>query len=293
MKLIKNLAIVFMLSLFVFSVSSDVAARSYNFKRKISEKIVKDAYGRNNRNLIFRLADNVEWIVDGPADILPFAGSFNGKEEVQEYFKVINSALEITSTTLDSYLVNVRKISTTIVIEGSVKSTGKPFKVNAVHVWELNRRGKIEKVKVYFDTYKMVKAFSDDLELRNLQSTQIFYSYLAAQDIQSIAAMTDPGIIVNMYIPEMFPYSGSFVGMQQALPVMGMLTQAVEILEFDIYKILVNGDTVVARIREKAIAKSTGKEFDVELIHVLKFSEGKLIEFNLFIDGVNYGNAFK
>jgi hypothetical protein len=40
------------------------------------------------------LADDVEWLVAGPSAILPWAGTFQGKEEVSRWFQLLRETME-------------------------------------------------------------------------------------------------------------------------------------------------------------------------------------------------------
>jgi ketosteroid isomerase-like protein len=95
--------------------------------------------------------DDCTWIGAGPKDKLPWAGHFNGKQGVANFFSVVAQHLHFTKFAPHEY---VEQGETVVVIGTSsaqVKSTGKSVDNEWVHVVKF-RQGKLIFWQEYTDT---------------------------------------------------------------------------------------------------------------------------------------------
>lgn len=55
-----------------------------------------EAFGRGDvPGVLALLKDDVEWSTPGPPDVIPYAGSRTGHEQVEEYFEAFGGAVEV------------------------------------------------------------------------------------------------------------------------------------------------------------------------------------------------------
>jgi ketosteroid isomerase-like protein len=73
----------------------------------INVKSVKDAYmafeDRNIPALLRCLTDDVRWFEVGPPDLIPTAGTRKGREQVEEFFKMLEASEEVQSFRTESF----------------------------------------------------------------------------------------------------------------------------------------------------------------------------------------------
>jgi len=122
-----------------------------------------DAFGRGDiEALLVLLDDNVEWITPGPSD-LPTAGRRRGRQQVAEFFKGVNSLLEIQRFEPESFVSEGDRV----VVLGNettrFKATGKVLDVRWAHVFTV-RNGTVVAFEEYQDTSALMA------ELRGVQA---------------------------------------------------------------------------------------------------------------------------
>lgn len=105
------------------------------------------------------LAPDVTWTYLGPTDRLPFAGVFRGREGVRTFFEKASGAIDVKELPIE----RVQAVDSAVYVRGSehsdVKSTGKTYRVDFVHVFEV-RDGSIVSFTEYLDTATVVGAFA-------------------------------------------------------------------------------------------------------------------------------------
>ena len=103
--------------------------------------------------------DDCTWIAAGPPDILPWAGTFKGKQEIARFFARVAENLHFTEFTPREM---IEQGETVVVIGTSahqVKKTGKTVKNEWVHVFKYRER-KAVFFQEYLDTAAEVRGFS-------------------------------------------------------------------------------------------------------------------------------------
>ncbi|HUP63476.1 MAG TPA: nuclear transport factor 2 family protein [Thermoanaerobaculia bacterium] len=103
------------------------------------------------------LADNVEWWVAGPSEILPFAGTWRGIEGVAEFQKKLSETMRYDKVELQRYIVSGDDVAAIFVGEGVARATGKPFRSEIVRLYTF-ASGKVVRVRNYYDTAAYIKA---------------------------------------------------------------------------------------------------------------------------------------
>lgn len=103
------------------------------------------------------LADDVEWWVSGPSEILPFAGTWRGIEGVAEFQKKLAETMRYDKVELQRYIVSGDDVAAIFVGEGVARATGKPFRSEIVRLYTF-ANGKVVRVRNYYDTAAYIKA---------------------------------------------------------------------------------------------------------------------------------------
>ena len=107
------------------------------------------------------LADDVEWWVAGPSDILPFAGTWRGIQGVADFQKKLGETMRYDKVELQRYIVSGNDVAAIFFGEGVARATGKPFRSEIVRLYTFEN-GKVVRVRNYYDTAAYTKAVSGE-----------------------------------------------------------------------------------------------------------------------------------
>jgi ketosteroid isomerase-like protein len=108
------------------------------------------------------LADSVEWVVPGPPDILPFAGTWRGLSGIIEFQRRLDSTMRYDRVELLEYLVSANSVAAVFIGEGVSKVTSRPFRSEILRLYSFDPTGrKIVRVRNYYDTSAYVRAVVD------------------------------------------------------------------------------------------------------------------------------------
>ncbi|MEP7242721.1 MAG: nuclear transport factor 2 family protein [Gammaproteobacteria bacterium] len=108
--------------------------------------------------IVALMDDSVEWVAPGPA-IIPFAGTFKGKEGIRRFFTMAVERLEVRDQKVTGFLSKRGLVAALGFEDMLVKSTGKTYRSNWVHLYTL-RHGKIVKFEEFVDTAAQAAAFA-------------------------------------------------------------------------------------------------------------------------------------
>ena len=90
--------------------------------------------------------------VDMPGtDLFPWAGHWQGRERLQQYFKDLGAALDIRGFSVDRWVVDGDTVSVSGTEEGASKASGKTYKAKWSWIFEVEN-GKIKLWDAYEDT---------------------------------------------------------------------------------------------------------------------------------------------
>lgn len=103
------------------------------------------------------MAEDVEWYVPGPPDVLPFAGTWRGLEGIAEFQRLLGETVRYDRAELKEYLVSGNEVAAIFVGEGVAVATGRPFKSEILRLYTF-RDGKVVRVRNYYDTAAYVAA---------------------------------------------------------------------------------------------------------------------------------------
>ena len=118
-----------------------------------------EAFGRGDIPAVLELlTDDVEWTEQGPS-VIPFAGTFRGREGIAEFFTLLDETLEFEQFEPRKFVGQ----GDTVVVLGYerdvVKQTGRGYEEEWAHVYTL-RDGKIATGLFLEDTATLVDALS-------------------------------------------------------------------------------------------------------------------------------------
>ena len=120
-------------------------------------EIVKGIYGAFGRGdipaILNSLADNIEWIVSGREDGIPYAGTYRGREGVGQFFTVLAENVEY------SLFEPRERVAVFGHYQGSVKPSGNSVETEWAMSWTL-QDGKATNFRAYDDTAAVVAAFT-------------------------------------------------------------------------------------------------------------------------------------
>ena len=102
------------------------------------------------------LADDVDWLVQGPVDVFPFLGQRHGKAAVLEGYREIARKLDVTGYEVEELLVEGDRAAALIRITSVVVMTGKVMSIRTSQFSRF-RDGKLVEMHAVLDTFDMVE----------------------------------------------------------------------------------------------------------------------------------------
>lgn len=102
------------------------------------------------------LADDVDWLVQGPVDVFAFLGQRHGKAAVLDGFGEIARKFEVTNYQVEILLVESDRAAALIRITSIVRATGKVMSVRAAQFSRFHN-GKVVEMRGVLDSYDMVE----------------------------------------------------------------------------------------------------------------------------------------
>jgi len=120
-----------------------------------------EAFQRGDIPTLIRdlLDDNCTWISPGPNNILPWAGTFKGKQQIANFFMQVGANLEFTEFAPREMIEQGDTVVVLGTLSGRAKKTGKPVKNEWAHVFKFGH-GKVVFFQEYIDTAADVVAMS-------------------------------------------------------------------------------------------------------------------------------------
>jgi ketosteroid isomerase-like protein len=122
---------------------------------------VKDIYAAfglgNLPALLDVLADDVEWVAPGPADV-PTAGTYRGKQAVRAWFGTVAENLEFQVFEPREFIAQGDKVVVLIYAELTTRRTGRKVAINDAHFWAF-RDGKVIRHEAFEDTAALAAAY--------------------------------------------------------------------------------------------------------------------------------------
>jgi ketosteroid isomerase-like protein len=114
------------------------------------------AFGRGDMATVMAgLTDDVEWVLPGPKEVIPFAGTHHGREAVAQFFLKMNETLEFEQLEPREFVAQGDKVVVLGHSRDRMKSTGRTIENEWAAVVTL-RDGKVARYQIYEDTAALV-----------------------------------------------------------------------------------------------------------------------------------------
>lgn len=125
--------------------------------------IVKSLYASFRRqdaeSVVDLFADNA--MLHGPTSsrkILPWGGTYNGREGIKQFFKLLAEGLDIEQFDIIDFIREREKVVVLGFIRGKARMTQKPFDTYFAHIIRVDRNnGKIVEFRVFNDSASLAQ----------------------------------------------------------------------------------------------------------------------------------------
>ena len=111
-------------------------------------------------------------------------------------------------------------------------------------------------------------------EQENVQVVQKMYEDFQRGDMPAVLNVFTEDIEMLFPGPRDIPYSGPWHGRDKAAELFKLMGDRIEVQHFEMQEFLPQGEKVVAFGHERTLVKSTGRTFDVDLVHVWDCARG-------------------
>jgi uncharacterized protein len=120
----------------------------------------------------------------------------------------------------------------------------------------------------------------------NIEATRRGYESFQRGDIPSLLRdlLADNCTWISPGPKDKLPWAGTYKGKQEIANFFAEVDRTLELTEFTPREMIEQGDTVVVLGTLAGRAKTTGKPVKNEWAHVFKFSQGKVVFFQEYID---------
>lgn len=120
----------------------------------------------------------------------------------------------------------------------------------------------------------------------NVEATKKGYEFFRRGDIPSLIRdlIDDNCTWISPGPKDKLPWAGTFKGKQEIANFFVRVSENLEFSEFAPHEMIEQGNTVVVLGSLAGRAKPTGKAIKNEWAHVFKFSQGKVVSFQEYID---------
>lgn len=124
--------------------------------RPVVEAFYKASAERDIDTVMSMLAEDVDWLVQGPIDVFGFFGQRRGKAAVLDGYREIARKLEITGYHIETLLVEGDRAAALIKISSVVRATGNVMSVRTSQFSRF-RDGKMVEMRSVLDSFDMVE----------------------------------------------------------------------------------------------------------------------------------------
>ena len=124
--------------------------------RPVVEVFYRASAKRDIERVVAILADDVDWLVQGPIDVFPFLGQRHGKAAVLEGYREVARKLEITNYQVEALLVDGERAAALIRISAIVRATSKVMSIRTAQFSRF-RDGKLAEMRGVLDSFDMVE----------------------------------------------------------------------------------------------------------------------------------------
>jgi len=123
-------------------------------------RLIKDIHapGQSPTQAVLRnCSDDIEWWVAGPPEILPWAGTWHGRDGLERWRGIINDIMEYEQLEASEFIAQGDSIAVLLHARAHHKASGRPLESDIVRIYNM-RNGKVVRARSYIDTAAYVAA---------------------------------------------------------------------------------------------------------------------------------------
>jgi ketosteroid isomerase-like protein len=95
-------------------------------------------------------------------------------------------------------------------------------------------------------------------------------------------------------LPSHVPFGGTYEGHDGLRRYLALVNDTIEINQFEFGEVVAQGDTVMAAGHEASRVRATGRSYEMDFVHLVKFTpDGKLLSVREYNDTASIGEAFR
>lgn len=130
-------------------------------------------------------------------------------------------------------------------------------------------------------------------DLENTRLVQQCYEMFGKGDVPGILSVLDENIDWTVPEIENASFSGNRSGKEAVSRFFQELNEDEDMTQFEPREFIAQGDKVVVQGRSTATARSTGKTYSTDWVHVFTVADGKIVAFMEFFDNAAATRAFQ
>lgn len=123
--------------------------------------------------------------------------------------------------------------------------------------------------------------------------TKEFMEQILVDPVGTIRDKVAHNLVVINELADNVPFGGRYDGHYGIIQYLGELARGIDMGPLEYEEMFCDGNTVVGIGREKSVARSTGRAYDMAFVHVFDWSDdGKLLSLREFNDTAEQTKAF-
>jgi ketosteroid isomerase-like protein len=127
-----------------------------------------------------------------------------------------------------------------------------------------------------------------------IERTRAFYQ-TALVDLEQALELyvATEGFVWENPLPAHIPFGGTHEGHDGLRRYLALVNDAIEMNEFEFGEMVAQGDTVMAAGHEASRIRATGRSYEMDFVHLVKFTpDGRLLRVREYNDTASIGAAF-
>lgn len=125
-------------------------------------QVVQDLYTAFGRGdvpaLLGLLAEDVDWLFNGRSQDIPFAGRWQGQDEMMEFFRIVGETCEVLVFGPNEVITLGEHVLSLGHERVRVRATGREFETDWAHLFTV-QNGQVVRVREFYDTAVIAQAF--------------------------------------------------------------------------------------------------------------------------------------
>ena len=123
-------------------------------------KRIYEAFGRGDIEAILTsLADDVEWVVSGRQDGIPYAGTYHSRNGARDFFSLLGESISYDQFEPRRFVAEGDQVAVFGYYHGNVKANGQTVETNWAMEWTL-KDDQVTRFTAYDDTATVAAAFA-------------------------------------------------------------------------------------------------------------------------------------